>query len=55
MNEQQTFKEELFKKYAVTESEKTNRAFLLAWQMGHAYGLHEVESYFKDFLELINL
>lgn len=37
----------------VKNNPKARKVFELAWEHGHASGLHDVENYFEDFVELI--
>ena len=32
---------------------KSNELWKLAWEYGHAYGAHEVRSYYDDMVELL--
>lgn len=47
------FKVDLFAAYGVTEHPKAERAFSLAWELGHSAGLHETETFFSDLVDLI--
>lgn len=47
------FKEALFEEYGVSENPKRDMAFDMAWDREHAYGYHDVVSYFSELVELI--
>jgi hypothetical protein len=47
------FKMKLGIEYEVTDNKKFDECFRLAWDYGHSSGLHEVESYFSELVELI--
>lgn len=47
------FKVDLFAAYGVTGHPKAERAFSLAWELGHSAGLHETETFFSDLVDLI--
>ena len=46
------FKEDLFKEHGVEENPKRDLCHI-AWERGHAYGLHNVASVFEDIVRLI--
>lgn len=47
------WQKDLYAEYDVPNNPKADKAFGLAWEYGHANGLHEVEIYFADIVELI--
>lgn len=47
------FREMLFKRYGVEDNPKRDMCYNIAWDMGHAYGLLEVEHFFSTLVELI--
>lgn len=47
------FKCDLFSKHNLTGHPKANRAFEMAWDMGHASGYEEVEQHFDELAELL--
>lgn len=51
--EREELRKKLFKEHKVESNRKAIRCFSLAWEYGHSAGLHEVESYFDDLVELI--
>jgi hypothetical protein len=51
--DKQNFAQTLFQKYEVQENPKAQKAFEIAWDYGHVYGLLDVENVFIDLLPLI--
>lgn len=47
------FKEDLYNQYEVLHHPKKAQCWRLAWDQGHSAGLHEVLSYWDEFVELI--
>jgi hypothetical protein len=47
------FKDDLFEEFGVTLNPKAGAAYNIAWEYGHAYGLHSVYDHFSDVVELI--
>ncbi len=47
------FINDLFEDFNVSDNPKRHRAFELAWDKGHAYGLEEVYNKFYDLVDLI--
>lgn len=47
-------KEHLELKYGVVGHPKAGRLFELAWEYGHAAGVHEVESYYEELKDLLS-
>ena len=50
---EQEFQDDLFDEFGVSDNPKRHKCFSLAWENGHAHGLHEVYSHFSDYVELI--
>ena len=50
---QEEFVNDLFEEFGVSDNPKRHKAFALAWEQGHAYGLEEVYNKFDDLVELI--
>lgn len=48
-----TYKKDLLAAFGVTDHPKAEKAFAMAWDQGHAYGLYEVLLKFADLVELI--
>ncbi len=46
-------KNRLSKDHAIPRNAKFDKAWDIAWERGHASGLHEVEAYFDELAELI--
>jgi len=51
--EHDRFTKDLYAKYGVSDNPKRDKAYSIAWEMGHAYGYSEVESHFSDIVALI--
>lgn len=47
------FKNAVFEEYGVTNNPKRELCWQKAWEHGHSAGLSEVNTYFQDFVELI--
>lgn len=47
------FKQGLFIESGLEDNEKSNQAFSIAWQQGHAYGYSEVRYKFLDLIPLL--
>ncbi len=47
------FKAQLFKDLGIEDHPKKDILYRIAWEWGHAYGLHEVRTYAEDLVELI--
>jgi hypothetical protein len=47
------FKKFLAKKYKLEGNPKLDRAFEIAWELGHSSGYDEIENYFYDLVDLI--
>lgn len=47
------FKNDLFQEFGVQNNPKREKAWLIAWDKGHAMGFSEVYSEFSDLVELI--
>ena len=52
---EEEFREDLIEKYKMTHHPKANKLFDKAWDIGYAGGLAEVEGYFIDLIELIDI
>jgi hypothetical protein len=50
---EEEFKEDLFREEGLTNSEKAEKCFSLAWNYGCSGGLPEVHDYFRELVELI--
>jgi len=47
------FEDDLAEAFGVTVHPKRLKLFAKAWDMGHSSGLHEVEHYYSELVELI--
>lgn len=47
------FYEDLLAAYELKNNEKSRKAYSLAYDYGHSYGIFEMLSYFDDLVELI--
>lgn len=47
------FEEDIARVYIVSDHPKKDLLFRLAWDYGHALGIHEVLSYYDEMVELI--
>jgi hypothetical protein len=50
---EEKWKKWLFKDEGVEKNPKREKCFQIAWEEGHSYGYEEVESCFRDLVELI--
>ena len=50
---EQEFKEDLILTEGVSDREKAEKCFSLAWDYGCSGGLHEVHQYFRDLVKLV--
>jgi hypothetical protein len=50
---EEEFKRDLFEAEGVTNHEKADKCFSLAWDYGSSAGLREVHEYFKEIVQLI--
>lgn len=49
----QKFKEDLEREYGLVGHPKADLLYSKAWDIGHAYGFHEVANYYDELVELI--
>jgi len=47
------FRKDLLEECGVTNNPKADKAYGIAWDLGHSYGFCEVANYFYDLVELI--
>lgn len=47
------FKTDLLEEYGVTDHPKADKAFSIAWDIGHSNGFSEIEHYFTELLPLL--
>lgn len=47
------FKNDLLETFGVKDHPKAEKAFRLAWELGHGVGFYEVLTHFNNFVELI--
>lgn len=45
----------LEEEYGTSGHPKADTLYRLAWEHGHAHGLHEVDHFYSDFVELLDL
>lgn len=48
------FTQDLYVEHGVQDNPKRDKAFSLAWEMGHSSGFHDVASNFADLVDLIS-
>lgn len=53
IQEQTELREKLAAQHGLKQDAKFVQCWWLAWQYGHASGLHEVENFFNELVELI--
>lgn len=47
-------KQSLEAEYGMKTNPKRHKLFALAWEFGHAHGVHEVAFYYEELMELVD-